>query len=1172
MYYVDGNSHDQFKAIDIERELSYCLALITLPVHHLFQGLLSLGKVIRALTSNPIQHVPYRESKLTRFLQDSLGGNSRTVMLACISSAECNLHETLGTLQYAYRAKAVQNKLSANISVGVIPQAGSEFATEMESSVIVSLRAQIAQMQQEMTQFHATSHPHQQGIALSDYDATGGTAGSDPRSDRALEAAREEAEAAGKQLQRILRVAGRIQLTMREHLRHLENTGSNNAEACGPAWNLINVCHTVVRTLEELQQQGLPLSSLASATSLRRSTSALRSSLNESISGFTGGARVVPDLAEEVSALRAELEECREDLKRDEDIFAEKIKELKRCRKKIKELEVENKSLAEKHQTAQAQVQKLAGNLLNQQRHPASSKNNRADTTIDGAGGVDDLDISVAVAVNEPDISQLMEDLETMAREKEDLLADNMLAEEKVATAWSSARNQKEEFIQGQAALKEKLAELETNIRNKERTIEELTQAQSRAFREAELYQERTREVELEGRRLREQLHALDDARQKSAEEISEERVKRREYEAKLRQAEEQLVAMERERKSFMEDERRRIQSEEKSNFENKKATEHLLELETFRSEYARLTAQIELTENRQRKTLDQLTHQVTQFKKKAADSQQQIRALEEKNVDLRNRLERFAKARRKNGFEDPDEPDSTAGAKGEGAPASGPGGAGAGPRSESKYAQSKGEDLPPPTAGAGKRAAATVREPEEASITPAALSELVRTKVEDIIEYRLARSELERLERANVNLKAEREDILAELRPIQTKQAEAEGKLRKKMSEIDNKIVALQERTAALQRRYDAALSKGADTSALHDEIENLQESIGTYEDHKREYEDRLQRGGLDDALLNQKQDLQEELETLDTEVELNQARMAHEKLRLHKLEDSVLGVKPASSLSSTRPRTTAAISQEDCYQALLSNLKASLYMDNPSAEARLDAAFKQVVEMLVQHRTQGTDSSALLKQVQQQLDDKSAEYEELVRNMQKSRSEAMRRQEQQKREAEDKIAFLLQQLRTAESRRVHDDSSSQAGPSTPASSKNRGFSSTAQSTPDHQPARGAGSHESASQSASSSSAARPQSANYTAAGGSSGVPSRGLTSGGVRTSVSAGSARPPSDAMLSELVRLAPGDVNRELERRWLGEKERREQLEKRTVEMARELRQLRAAGAGGGGDAKL
>ena len=77
----------------------YAVRPVYTSCHYFTQGLLSLGKVIRALTSNPIQHVPYRESKLTRFLQDSLGGNSRTVMLACISSAECNLHETLSTLQ-----------------------------------------------------------------------------------------------------------------------------------------------------------------------------------------------------------------------------------------------------------------------------------------------------------------------------------------------------------------------------------------------------------------------------------------------------------------------------------------------------------------------------------------------------------------------------------------------------------------------------------------------------------------------------------------------------------------------------------------------------------------------------------------------------------------------------------------------------------------------------------------------------------------------------------------------------------------------------------------------------------------------------------------------------------------------------------------------------------------
>ncbi len=66
------------------------------------RGLLALGNVISALGDEKKRkegvHVPYRDSKLTRLLQDSLGGNSRTVMIACISPADINAEESLDTL------------------------------------------------------------------------------------------------------------------------------------------------------------------------------------------------------------------------------------------------------------------------------------------------------------------------------------------------------------------------------------------------------------------------------------------------------------------------------------------------------------------------------------------------------------------------------------------------------------------------------------------------------------------------------------------------------------------------------------------------------------------------------------------------------------------------------------------------------------------------------------------------------------------------------------------------------------------------------------------------------------------------------------------------------------------------------------------------------------------
>ncbi|CAB4434876.1 unnamed protein product [Rhizophagus irregularis] len=83
-------------------------------------GLLALGNVINALgdKSRKVTHIPYRDSKLTRLLQDSLGGNSQTLMLACVSPADSNFMETLNTLKYANRARNIKNKVSVNESYG----------------------------------------------------------------------------------------------------------------------------------------------------------------------------------------------------------------------------------------------------------------------------------------------------------------------------------------------------------------------------------------------------------------------------------------------------------------------------------------------------------------------------------------------------------------------------------------------------------------------------------------------------------------------------------------------------------------------------------------------------------------------------------------------------------------------------------------------------------------------------------------------------------------------------------------------------------------------------------------------------------------------------------------------------------------------------------------------
>merc|ERR1711988_1303926 len=84
------------------------------------KSLMQLGTVITALAKENKKGSigpSYRESKLTRLLQESLGGNARTVMLAAVSPADKNRDETESTLRYAKRAKLIQNKVVKNEDV-----------------------------------------------------------------------------------------------------------------------------------------------------------------------------------------------------------------------------------------------------------------------------------------------------------------------------------------------------------------------------------------------------------------------------------------------------------------------------------------------------------------------------------------------------------------------------------------------------------------------------------------------------------------------------------------------------------------------------------------------------------------------------------------------------------------------------------------------------------------------------------------------------------------------------------------------------------------------------------------------------------------------------------------------------------------------------------------------
>ena len=128
------------------------------------RSLLALGNVINALASNKPNksHVPYRDSKLTRLLKDSLGGNCRTVMIANVSPSGCSFEDTYNTLRYADRAKEIKVKTNRNV-VNVKQPIHKYIA------IIDDLRLQVNHLQEELRKPRFPALPAQTILRLNGF-------------------------------------------------------------------------------------------------------------------------------------------------------------------------------------------------------------------------------------------------------------------------------------------------------------------------------------------------------------------------------------------------------------------------------------------------------------------------------------------------------------------------------------------------------------------------------------------------------------------------------------------------------------------------------------------------------------------------------------------------------------------------------------------------------------------------------------------------------------------------------------------------------------------------------------------------------------------------------------------------------------------------------------------
>eukprot|EP00538_Stauroneis_constricta_P006192 CAMPEP_0119549968 /NCGR_PEP_ID=MMETSP1352-20130426/3585_1 /TAXON_ID=265584 /ORGANISM="Stauroneis constricta, Strain CCMP1120" /LENGTH=733 /DNA_ID=CAMNT_0007595699 /DNA_START=219 /DNA_END=2423 /DNA_ORIENTATION=- len=119
------------------------------------KGLFVLGQVVSALSEQRPRFKrkpPYRDSKLTRLLQDSLGGNSRTIMIACASPADFNVDETINTLRYATSARNIKNKATRNVMKTLSPEEAAKLQRENQllKNQVTELQSTIKQLEDQL--------------------------------------------------------------------------------------------------------------------------------------------------------------------------------------------------------------------------------------------------------------------------------------------------------------------------------------------------------------------------------------------------------------------------------------------------------------------------------------------------------------------------------------------------------------------------------------------------------------------------------------------------------------------------------------------------------------------------------------------------------------------------------------------------------------------------------------------------------------------------------------------------------------------------------------------------------------------------------------------------------------------------------------------------------------
>ncbi|CAN9184821.1 unnamed protein product [Alternaria alternata] len=148
------------------------------------KSLSALGMVINCLTDSKTQHIPYRDSKLTRILQESLGGNSRTTLIINCSPSSYNDIETLGTLRFGMRAKTIKNKAKVNAELS---PAELKAMLKKVQGQMTTFESYIGTLEGEVTLWRQGETVPKEKNAIKDWEATRNSETPTPRPDSRMD-------------------------------------------------------------------------------------------------------------------------------------------------------------------------------------------------------------------------------------------------------------------------------------------------------------------------------------------------------------------------------------------------------------------------------------------------------------------------------------------------------------------------------------------------------------------------------------------------------------------------------------------------------------------------------------------------------------------------------------------------------------------------------------------------------------------------------------------------------------------------------------------------------------------------------------------------------------------------------------------------------------------------